>query len=82
MPHSPIQFFCFIIVVRMANTLFHKTFFSSKRGSVMNMMFNCCKYILFLLLLSFWMSYMFKINTLFILYFKTFWNSGEILKKN
>ena len=33
--------------------LFHKTFFSSRRGSIMNMMFNCCKYILFLLFLSF-----------------------------
>ena len=37
--------------------LFHKTFFSSKRGNVMNMMFNCLKYILFLLSLRFWMSY-------------------------
>ena len=37
---------------------------------VMNMMFNCCKYIPFLLWISFWMSYMFKINILFTLYFR------------
>ena len=37
---------------------------------VMNMMFNCCKYIPFLLLISFWMSFMFKINILFTLYFR------------
>ena len=31
------------------------TFF--QKTNVMTMMFNCCKYILFLLLLRFWMSY-------------------------
>ena len=38
----------------------------------MNMMLICCKYIIFLLLLSFWMPYMFKINISFTLYFRMF----------